>query len=323
MICQECNKEFKNLKALTTHIQFKHNNKQREYYDKWIKEKSEGFCKYCDKPTKFDSIQCGYQTYCSRKCFKIHYSKLKTKNNPMHSESAKLNQRNTNLKRYGVTQNTKRPEIKEQIKKTNKQKYGVENVSQNPIIKENSLKSRENTNLKIFGYKSSFSAESVKEKIKQSNLKKYGVEYATQAEITKNKIRQTTLDRYGVEYISQNFKFFEIMQKHGGWAKPYNENIYFRGSYEKDFLDKFYNKIEIKQGISFKYVFDNINKIYHSDFYIPSLNLIVEIKNSYLLKKDENIIKAKSKAVIKNGFDYITVVDKDYTEFSHKCLIIL
>jgi hypothetical protein len=106
-----------------------------------------------------------------------------------------------------------------------------------------------------------------------------------------------------------------------GLKKKMNENIYFRGSYEKDFLDKFYNKIEIKQGISFRYVFDNINKIYHSDFYIPSLNLIVEIKNSYLLKKDENIIKAKSNAVIKNGFDYIIIVDKDYTLFSHKCLI--
>lgn len=33
MICKECNQEFKSLRSLTTHIQFKHNNDQKEYYD--------------------------------------------------------------------------------------------------------------------------------------------------------------------------------------------------------------------------------------------------------------------------------------------------
>jgi hypothetical protein len=33
MQCKECNKEVKNLKALATHIQFKHKNNKKEYYD--------------------------------------------------------------------------------------------------------------------------------------------------------------------------------------------------------------------------------------------------------------------------------------------------
>ena len=34
-ICEECNKDFKNLKALSTHIYFNHKNK--EYYNKFNK----------------------------------------------------------------------------------------------------------------------------------------------------------------------------------------------------------------------------------------------------------------------------------------------
>lgn len=176
MICKECNQEFKSLRSLTTHIQFKHNNDQKEYYDKWLKEEGEGLCKYCSNQTKFDSIHYGYQTYCSRECFKTHYSILKTENNPMHSSTAKHHQRETNLKRYGVIQNTQRPEIKQQIIDTNKKIYGVDNVAQDPIIKAKSLKSRENTNMKKHGVKSSFSIPEVQSKIKKSLMLNYGVE---------------------------------------------------------------------------------------------------------------------------------------------------
>ena len=65
-------------------------------------------------------------------------------------------------------------------------------------------------------------------------------------------------------------------------AHEYQKGIYYRGSFEKDFLDKFSDKFEIKQGLSFKYIINEKNRTYHSDFFIPSLNLIVEIKNSYL-----------------------------------------
>jgi predicted transcriptional regulator len=36
MKCQICNKEVKDFRALSTHIQFKHENKSKEYYDSWL-----------------------------------------------------------------------------------------------------------------------------------------------------------------------------------------------------------------------------------------------------------------------------------------------
>ena len=292
MKCNECNLHVKNLKALSTHIQFKHNNLKKEYYDKWMKHINEGVCKYCQNPTKFTILNNGYNVYCSKACMKMDYAKIKSINNPMHNDSSKTNQRNTNLERYGVTQNTKRPEIKEQIVQTNKLKYGVENVSQNPIIKEKALRKREKTNIEQYGVKCSFSMPYVKNKIKTTNIKKYGV-----------------------EYVIQNSLIFNKQQKKQYGANSYNENLYYRGTYEKDFLDNFYKILDITQGIPIKYIYDNKRRIYHSDFFIPSLNLIIEIKNSWLAKKDKLIIEAKRNACISQGYKYIMVIDKNYTEF--------
>jgi len=49
--------------------------------------------------------------------------------------------------------------------------------------------------------------------------------------------------------------------------------------------------------------------------YLAILNLVVEIKNSYLYKKDKLIIKEKEKYTILNGFKYIIIIDKNYEEF--------
>lgn len=99
--------------------------------------------------------------------------------------------------------------------------------------------------------------------------------------------------------------------------------LYYQGSYELDFLEKFYNKFpDIKRGPSIKYVFNGKNKVYHSDFYIPSLNLIIECKNSYGLKKFKEQIHAKERAAIKQNFNYLIIVNKNYTEFIQRLRIV-
>ena len=55
--------------------------------------------------------------------------------------------------------------------------------------------------------------------------------------------------------------------------------------------------------------------MYHPDFYLPNYNLIVEVKNSYLAERDCLIIEQKKNSVLQNGYNYIMIIDKDYTEF--------
>jgi len=65
-----------------------------------------------------------------------------------------------------------------------------------------------------------------------------------------------------------------------------------------------------------KYIFKDKEHYYFPDFYIPQLNLIVECKNSHLVKRDKDKIDAKEKAAIANGFNYIMILDKNYNDFN-------
>lgn len=96
--------------------------------------------------------------------------------------------------------------------------------------------------------------------------------------------------------------------------------LYYRGTYEKDFLDFCVdNNIQIKQGKRFKYVFNEKLHYYFSDFYIESEKLIIEIKSNWTYNKylEKNIIKQKS--VIDLDYNYMFIIDKNYDELK-KCL---
>ena len=173
-----------------------------------------------------------------------------------------------------------------EIKETKEKLYGNKNY--------NNSKKRNKTNIKKYGNKCPMQNKKIHKKILSNNLKKYGVEYPFQSD----KIQQKVINKFSHYY---RFK---------------DTNIYYQTSYEKDFLEKYFNKYnDIERGKSIIYSYKNKKTYYLPDFYIPSLNLIVEIKNSYLAKRDKTQILAKKKATISNGFNYIIIIDKKYNKF--------
>ena len=341
--CLECNLEFEKLNGFNRHIKKEHG--LQEYYDKYIKKENEGFCKMCNKPTKFKHIQDGYDNCCNRKCI-IKYTQQQTKKG--------------NLKKYGVKNSFQRKDIRKKIKKTNIQKYGVNMPLQNKKIKQKAYKTMKEkygakttlestelnnkvkqTNLKKFGVEKTGCSIEIRNKMKETNLikyghenplgnkkiqenrkrtmkKRYGSEYALRNKKCRDKFVNTCKRKYGVEYPMQNKDSFQKQQISGFSAKQYKDtNIYYRASYELDFLEKYFPLFpDIENALKIKYFFEK-NRLYFPDFYIPSKNLIVECKNSYLLKRDKLKINAKENATIANGFNYIMIVDKDYSEFNN------
>lgn len=227
-ICEECGKSCCGFKGLIGHIRHSHNRKYKEYFDKWIKEETDGVCKICNKVATFRSINYGY--HCG--CCKEHI--------------IEWNQR--------------------QIKNAVRIKYNVDNVFQSSIVK--------------------------------------------------NKIKNTILKRYGVEYTHQNSEIFKRAFKTGLKLLKYkNTNIWYQGSYELDFLEKYYGVYEIQNAKPIQYLYNDKPRIYHPDFYIPSLNLIIECKSTYYYKKHKDTVDAKKKATIDNGFKYLMIIDKKYDTF--------
>jgi len=206
----------------------------------------------------------------------------------------------TSIDRYGCSfpffQNL------ESIKKTKEtlmRKYGVDNISKVDFIRyDRHLLMKENTQ-------------------DYNNIiqEKYGMN-VSKLDWVKDKKKQTTMKNYGVENPTQNSKIFEKAQITGKKIKLHKLGLYYRGTYEKDFLDFcLSNNIEVESGITIKYNYNNKKKVYYSDFYIPIKNLIVEIKSSYYYSKYLELNELKKNETIKTGYNHIFIIDKDYTQF--------
>jgi hypothetical protein len=175
MKCRICGEEI-SIFGISKHLS-KHNLKVEQYYLKFHKKCK---CLTCGNNTEFISLTIGYRKYCSRQC--------------AYNSSVRTNKiKNTNIERYGVSNQFKREEVKNKIKKTNLKKYGVTHVSKRSDIKVRKV----NTCLHNFGVDNPSKCKSIKEKTKRTNLEKYGFQYSTQNKVVKNKIKVTSIERYG------------------------------------------------------------------------------------------------------------------------------
>ena len=272
-------------------LQDKSNAKVLVVCDICKKEKTIKYCNYIKNLNNW-AIYC-----CCSKCCQIKVKK-------------------TNLKKYGVEYVFQDKEFKENSKRTLLEKYGVENIIQN---KEIQLKVKSKL-LELYGVENAMQSEEVRNKNKKTCFEKYGVEYVFQDKEFKENSKRTLLEKYGVENVIQNKEIHEKQQMSGFKAKIHEDTkILYRGTYEKSFLDFcFLNKISVENGKTIKYFFDGRKRVYFSDFYLESKNLIIEIKSSYTYKRYLNKNLAKQKACLDQGYNFIFIIDKNNMLFLNK-----
>jgi hypothetical protein len=235
-----------------------------------------------------------------KKYFDFKYSTDKSNDGKYYCKKCSYeNIKKTNLIRYGYDTPLNNPDIIKKSKETMIRKFGVDNISKVDYIK------LERSDLMFINTS----------KYNKIILNKYGTN-VSKLDWIKNKKKETTLRNYGVENPSQNSEIFEKSQKSGKKIKYHDVGIYYRGTYEKHFLDFcLINNIKVEKGATIKYLWNGKNKVYHSDFFIPSKNLIIEIKSSYYYEKYSEINEAKRKETLKIGYNHIFIIDKDYTQF--------
>lgn len=233
--------------------------------------------------------------------------------NVFQSDVIKEKSKETMLKNHGVEHALQNEELLEKSKETCLKNNGVEYPMQSKIVMD---KSRE-TNLEKYGKEYYTQTEEYKNEVNKSNLEIYGSEWYMQSKDFKEKTIITNLEKYNVEYNMQNEKIHMKSQISGQKAKFHEKTgLFYRGSYEKDFLDFcVLNEIKVERGKRFSYFFEGKERYYFSDFYLKEINLIIEIKSKYYYMKyyDMNIVKKES--VIKNGYDFLFIVDKVYNDF--------
>ena len=108
--CEICKKE---VKYFNRHLAKHHQEiSQLEYFNTYVRtSESQGFCKFCGKPTTFSGPIAGFATYCGAKC-------------QMLDPDMQQKYRDNYIAKTGYEHNFKNPEIIDKIKRTQTEKYG-------------------------------------------------------------------------------------------------------------------------------------------------------------------------------------------------------
>jgi len=166
--------------------------------------------------------------------------------------------------------------------------------------------------IQIYGVSNIYQTEKFSIKRKAAQYKFY--EDKNKVNLSKTKYEQTCIKRYGVKNISQSENYKNKNAFKVGKFK--DTNIYYQGSYELDFLNKYFDKFpDIQRGPRIKYLYENKEHFYFSDFYIPSLNLIIECKNKHLYERDCKQIEAKNQYCKINNYNIQLIIEKNYSDF--------
>jgi len=121
----------------------------------------------------------------------------------------KCKTKKTNLEKWGVENPSQLDSIKEKKRETFIQNWGVDHPSKSDIIKE---KKRE-TFQDRFGFDNPFQSEVFKEKIKNTNIIKFGVENPSQSEDIKERKRETFIQNWGVDHPLKSNEIKESINK--------------------------------------------------------------------------------------------------------------
>jgi len=292
----------------------------------------------------------GYSRYCSLKCRSNHPSTIaKKKNTMIEKYGVEHNFKNGELRdkiydtcklKYGTKTPIQNKEIRKKYEETMVGKYGV---PCNFSLEETQEKVNE-SNIKKYGVKRPIQNKEIKEKIKRTNLEKYGNEWVInsdhylnlinkkfstydkkinnifQSDTIKDSIKKTMIEKYGVENIIQNEKYFYQINFKSYSIKKYKDtDLYYQSTYELYFLENMEKKgllNLVRNGLRFKYLLEDNNHYYFSDFYIEKLNKIIEIKSSWTYDRNgkdqklKEINEIKKNCVIKSGFNFEFLIGK-------------
>lgn len=225
-------------------------------------------CKICNNPVSFKGER--FSNYCCPKCL-ARAGVITRKNNPNYiSNFSKPEVREkikkTILERYGVDNVFKLKETHETAKKTKLERYGNENYNNTEQFKK--------TCLEKYGCAAPSQNKEIREKQIKTLFERYGGHF------NKEQVSKTIQEKYGVEWFTQTHILKEKTNTIEAKEKQYKtkkKNKSFNSSKKEkecfDLISKIYPDV-ITQYKSEKYPFN-------CDFYIPSIDTYIEYNGTW------------------------------------------
>lgn len=270
-MCHICSKEFERLNGLAKHIHHSHSDISREeYYKKYISD-VDPICE-CGKHKKFRGLHEGYRRFCSIKCLNLNEDVRKSR---VMAQKGRKQSSTTIEKRILHTDQNKKQETN---RNTIIRKYGVENVGK-------LLETKEKIRNKSIGRKRPRTDEHQKriiESKRQNNTLKH-------SESTKAKMSRALLT-YTQTGDDQTLSITKTPTNGRGHKTGFYNGILYRSSYELIFIlfcAKYKIELEYAENIMrrVRYVYNGKKHWYYPDFYLPKLDICIEIKPKSMMNE--------------------------------------
>ena len=160
-----------------------------------------------------------------------------------------------------------------------------------------------------------FNSISTRDSAKVTCQTRYGVDNPFQLDSVKLKSRKTNKIKYGAEYATQNPDILDKAIRASyclkDYALPSGITVKIQG-YENYALDTLFRDghsetsilIEKKNVPQIRYVFNGTNRIYFPDIFIPTLDLIIEVKSLFTYERHLTLNLLKRQACIDAGYNF-------------------
>lgn len=222
-----------------------------------------------------------------------------------------IKRKKTMLERYNVEYYSKHDDFKNKVEKTSLNRYNVTNYTKTTEYKQKVI---ETSNIK-YGANHYLKNNDNYNKLKETLIERYDVDNPSKINgVNIEKRKKTNLLKYGFEHAIQ---CDEIFNKN--FKRKNIDSLYYDSTYELNFINLCKNNniyLERMKGI--KYILNNEIKVYYPDFYLPKYNLIVEIKSTYTYNYDVNKNILKEDSCIKKGYNFLFIIDNEFSEFKKK-----
>jgi len=144
------------------------------------------------------------------------------------------------IEKYGVSNISQVPQVKEKIKKTCLEKYGSENY----ISSQDRIEKSKSFFLENYGVDNYTKTEEYIQKVKESNLKKWGTDWYLQSNDKKEKSKTTSIKKYGFEFPSKSEEIKNKIKSTN--VKKYGFNCPLQN---KEILEKSHETLKINYGV--------------------------------------------------------------------------
>lgn len=279
--CQICERSFKSMNSVMKHVNSSHvEYNTKKYYDEFIREQNEGIC-FCGLQTTFRGSVTGYLRYCSPACRSADPN-VKDKLSKAHK--GKKQTQEQIRKRIDHTDQALKEERR---KKTCIEKFGVDNPTKNPDTRQKvsqALRGKPRPHQPGQAMKIAMSR------------KKNGTNFHTQE--TKSLISKGLRSSESFLAAKSRGDFIKGGARSSGRSLGgYFKGLHFRSSFELAFLIEMHIlgievlNAECKEFRSQYFDLSGKERWYYPDFYVPSSNIVVEIKPSKKLLEAEVQLK--------------------------------